>query len=492
MSSNIEVKLDVLNQKGSPALFASSLATRPAASFQGRLFVDSDNPSTGIYRDTGSTWVQIADAGAGTSGTLQQVTTNGNTSNVGIQITAGGLSSNIVTIATNGLGSTSNYIGQTMANNDNWKIFGYATTIDQGEMVFQVGDNGFPYASNGQRFRFSYDATLNPPEVSKDVFIIDYNLSYFNTNLGINTPTPSSPFDVHTATGINATFNGTGITNSTLQFQLAGIGKWNIGNLYNSASNDFIITDVTNTLNRITVKNTGQVFIGADTTSSGALIVNNSTSDNHIVCIGANAPSIRLRNTGTAPTFNAGLGISTATNNFIQGSASGNYCIYNSSTTASPILFGIYDAGTTNTQEAVRISASRNLLVGTVTDSGQKLIVNGSSYLNGIVNIGSTGGVVNLFVTDSANTFSTHISGNNQTNGIAIGTNASNVAVIQGYTKTFSAVNNISLQASGGNLLIGTSTNGSSKLRIVGLPTSSVGLSSGDVYSNAGILTIVP
>ena len=31
--SNIEVKLDVLNQKASPALYAASLANRPAAWF---------------------------------------------------------------------------------------------------------------------------------------------------------------------------------------------------------------------------------------------------------------------------------------------------------------------------------------------------------------------------------------------------------------------------------------------------------------------------
>jgi hypothetical protein len=43
-----------------------------------------------------------------------------------------------------------------------------------------------------------------------------------------------------------------------------------------------------------------------------------------------------------------------------------------------------------------------------------------------------------------------------------------------------------------GYLLIGTTTNGASKLRIVGLPTSAAGLSSGDIYSNLGILTIVP
>jgi hypothetical protein len=43
-----------------------------------------------------------------------------------------------------------------------------------------------------------------------------------------------------------------------------------------------------------------------------------------------------------------------------------------------------------------------------------------------------------------------------------------------------------------GKLIIGTTVVGGSKLRIVGLPTSAVGLSSGDIYSNAGILTIVP
>jgi hypothetical protein len=42
-----------------------------------------------------------------------------------------------------------------------------------------------------------------------------------------------------------------------------------------------------------------------------------------------------------------------------------------------------------------------------------------------------------------------------------------------------------------GNVLIGTATNGSSKLRIVGLPTSSAGLSSGDVWSDSGTLKIV-
>ena len=84
--SNIKVDYDILNQKQTPAFYASSLATRPAFGFPGRIFIDTDTPSSGIYRDTGSAWVQVADPGAGTTGTLQQVTTNGNTTTLGIQV----------------------------------------------------------------------------------------------------------------------------------------------------------------------------------------------------------------------------------------------------------------------------------------------------------------------------------------------------------------------------------------------------------------------
>lgn len=44
---------------------------------------------------------------------------------------------------------------------------------------------------------------------------------------------------------------------------------------------------------------------------------------------------------------------------------------------------------------------------------------------------------------------------------------------------------------SSGNVLIGTPTTGASILRVVGLPTSSAGLSSGDVWNDSGTLKIV-
>jgi hypothetical protein len=109
------IDLSILNQRQTPAFYASSLATRPAFGFAGRIFIDTDSPSTGLYRDTGAAWVQIADPGAGTTGTLQQVTTNGKTTNQGITITAGGLSSNLVTVDLSDL-ATSVYVVKVFAN----------------------------------------------------------------------------------------------------------------------------------------------------------------------------------------------------------------------------------------------------------------------------------------------------------------------------------------------------------------------------------------
>jgi len=392
------IDLSILNQRQTPAIYASSLATRPAFGFLGRVFIDTDSPSTGIYRDTGTSWIQIADPGAGTTGTLQQVTTNGKTTNQGITITAGGLSSNLITIDANALSSSGNSILQGMGNTDFWKIYGFATTSDQAEMIFQVGDNASPYASGGERFRFNYDNSGGGTG-AKDVFIVDYDLSYFNTSLGINTPTPTSALDVHSGVNVISQLNQTTATNnSLLAFQNSGSGLWRIGNFYNSGANDFGIFDVIGANEQLTIKKTtGQTFIGAQTTTSGRLVVNNATGDNHIVVIGATAPSLRINNSGSGATKQIGIGLATASNNFIQGAVDRDMTIFNGCTTASPILFGIYD--TTNIQEAARISAARNFIVGKTTDSGQRLQISGTALINGATTIStSVSGGQNLLI----------------------------------------------------------------------------------------------
>jgi hypothetical protein len=469
------VTLDILNQKATPAFFADTLANRPAFGFEGRIFVDTNVPSTGLYRDTGSSWIQIADQGAGTTGTLQQVTTNGNTTSQGISITAGGLSSNIVTIAENGLSSSANYITGRMAGNDNWKIYGTGTTTDLGEMVFQVGDNGSSYASgNGERFRFSYDVT-GGTGTAKDVFIVDYDLSYFNTSLGVNTDTPTAAFDVHSGVSVIAQLNQTTATNnSLLAFQNAGAGLWRIGSFYNAGANNFGVFDVIGNIQPITIKKTtGQTFIGTETTSSGLLVVNSSTGDNQIVAIGATAPSIRVRNAGTSPSRQFGLGLATASNNFIQGTTGGEFCIFNGSTTASPILFGIYNSVSGFVEEDARISAAGNLLINTTTDAGQRLQVNGTTYLNGNVGIGTS--TTTNPLTLQGNGVSPLVMSINSANPncdiFMLSSASTNAVRLRNGADDFSVFTNgvqRTTVTSSGNLLIATTTDAGQKLQVNG------------------------
>ena len=90
MSWGINIENDVLNQKGSPAIYSDTLANRPAAGYAGRLFVSSDTFE--IYRDNGNTWDLV---GSGSVGNLQEVTDNGNitTNSINISYNGGPLTS---------------------------------------------------------------------------------------------------------------------------------------------------------------------------------------------------------------------------------------------------------------------------------------------------------------------------------------------------------------------------------------------------------------
>ena len=208
-----------------------------------------------------------------------------------------------------------------------------------------------------------------------------------NNRLGINTNAPTAPLDVHSSlSGALMQLNQTsGILDSQIAFQSANVGKWRIGSYYNAGQYSFGIYDVFNSRERFSVLNTGQTFVGDQVSSSGKLVVNSgSLGDTGLVVISSSSPSIRINNGGTGANFRCGLGISTASNNFIQGSVDGDFCIFNSNTGTYPILFGINDTGLGNTQEAARISAARNFLIGTTTDAGQKLQVNGNTQFTGV------------------------------------------------------------------------------------------------------------
>ena len=555
------IDLSILNQRQTPAFYADILANRPAAGFIGRIFVSTN--TFAFFRDNGTGWDLIGGPGTGT-------------------VTGSGAA-----------GQVSFWDG--------------ANTITGNNDLFWDNVNG---------------------------------------HLGIGTNVPGTALQIDHDQSQIIRLNQTTATNDTkIAFQNSGTALWRIGNSYNAGANDFGIFDVVGAFQPVTVKKTtGQVLIGTSTVGSGKLVVASSTGDNGVQIVGASAPSLRLDNAESGPTKRAGFGISTATNNFIQGSADRDFCMFNGSTTASPILFGIYD--TTNVQEAARISAARNLLVGTTTDGGQKLQVNGGAratgyYLDGMTagngalyysaatnrvtlanyNVGGilnfevnggnsamtidANGQLGLGVTPSAwstvlkafdiGTSGSLVSSASGAGGLSIARNAfyngsawiyKNTSTAQFYEQdagshiwynapsgtagnaisftpamTLSSSSNlligtttdagqklqvngtslftgnlsatglrlngsdtantiyagssnmaitaetgynisigrasdvtrsININTTNGYLLIGTTTVGSSKLKIVGLPTSAVGLSSGDVYSNAGILTIVP
>lgn len=204
---SVKVFYDILNQRSTPAIYTDTIANRPAFGFNGRLFISTDSGQ--IFEDTGSAWTLVADAGVG-GGTLSSVCLNGNTTASGIVITAGGLSSNSITNTGNTAGS-----------------------------VLFAGASGLESQSNST---FFWDNT--------------------NKRLGIGNASPGAPLDIH-GTGTQLQINGTGSSNSYLNFQQAGTNKWRVGLTYSAGANYFDIFDNNSSVSRLSILNSG--FIGAGT-----------------------------------------------------------------------------------------------------------------------------------------------------------------------------------------------------------------------------------
>jgi Chaperone of endosialidase len=465
---SIRVDTSILNQNGTPAFNANALPFRPPAGYVGRIFISTNTQQ--IFRDEGTGWNLIADAGGGSSN-LQQVTANGNYTPYGINITSGGL---------------------------------YLLGSVNGGIFFADGGSG----------QFTQDATT---------------LFWDNTNkrLGLGTATPGARLDIHSGTGTNATFNGTGVTNAVTTYQSAGASKWSLGNYVSSAvANDFCIYDNVNTAYRFYIHNTGVIniptslIIGSTTPTSsytldltgsakissnltlglitqgsvlfagasGLLSQNNSQffwdNTNNRLGINTNSPLYSLDVTGTGRfTSNVGVNstlsawnslfsvIDISTTASFAGSSSGsanmfnnayyngtNY-IYKTSDYAFRYLQGggihswyVAPSGTAGNAitftQAMTITSSGNIGIGTPSPSGVLSIVRdgASTYTNTIwTNANST---ANLSIGVGGSSVSAVFL---QNNAYVINNNAS--ALILGTNDTERM-----RITSGGNLLIGASS----------------------------------
>jgi len=217
----MRVHYEILNQKGTPAFYSDTYTNRPTYGFAGRVFISTDTGQ--IFEDTGSAWSLIADAGVG-GGTLSSVCANGNTTATGIVITAGGLSSNSI----------------------------INTGITAGSVLF-AGTGGLESQSNAT---FFWDNT--------------------NKRLGIGNASPGAPLDIH-GTGTQIQVNGTGSSNSYIQFQNAGVSKWRIGNTYSAGANSYGIYNNGLSSLALTINSTNNGII-----TTGYLNIENDLGSNQI------------------------------------------------------------------------------------------------------------------------------------------------------------------------------------------------------------------
>lgn len=98
----------------------------------------------------------------------------------GNEIKTGDLTVNNLFLPVQPLGSNPYKIKGFMGTDDNWSIYGDGVTTDRGIMVFEVGDNGLPFATDGQKFEFRYSASFSG--VAKTPLTIDYNDMTFRGN----------------------------------------------------------------------------------------------------------------------------------------------------------------------------------------------------------------------------------------------------------------------------------------------------------------------
>ena len=216
----------VLNQKGSPAIYTDILANRPVYGFNGRIFISTDTSQ--IFEDTGTSWNLIADSGVGATGTLEVVTTNGNTTDKGINITSGGLTSNAIT----------------------------QPSFTTGSVLF-AGTGGVISQDNANMF---YDS------VNK----------FFG--IGVNVGVPSTTLDVHSPNNVAQQINATGTNDSKIAFLNQGLSKWRIGNLYAANTNLFHIYNTTAGNNALTIAGNNVSVFASTVQSTGFKVLGGTSS----------------------------------------------------------------------------------------------------------------------------------------------------------------------------------------------------------------------
>ncbi len=509
----LTVHFEVLNQLGTPLMHSATLANRPAAGIAGRIFFRTDSPF-GIYRDTGTIWDLIA-IGGGTVDTNIYNTDGSLTANRTVSSGGFGLTFNPATVFDTTLTAANNasslalfgvnrlsYAAAFSANNIG-SLYGgasaFALQTFAGSATFANSNvasggssvNSIDFSSGGSTITMTQSSGIRVMSGHQNLF------QYQGTNSGTISHAAISQntgfYRPSAATGILTITNAYSHLINALDDYGAGFIFTNRFGIYQAGASD------TNYF-------AGQTLIGSAVSGGGGiakLIVGSSTSDSGISIFSSLNPSLRIDNSQNFSTQRFVIGLATASNSFIQGSTNGEFCI--STQSSGSMIFGMWQ--TVNATEVMRLSTSNNLMVGSSIDNGNRLQVTGNAFFSANVGINTTSPSSQLNVLGDIHIgdFSTSVNRTLQfrtfnsllsisTDG-TLGGLGSTISYSwanggQGPLKFNNASGEVARFSSNGNFGINNPTPGS-KLSIVGLPTSSVGLSAGDIWNNLGILNIV-
>jgi len=426
----------IINQKGTPAFYSDIFANRPAFGYAGRVFISTDTGA--IYEDTGTSWTLIADAGAGTTGTLQQVTTNGNSTTLGISVQGISITDGAGTGGGNtGVGASTLLVNTTGSSNTG---IGYQSLSAN---TTGAGNTAIGQQSLLSNTTASFNTAIGNSSLSANVS------GEYNTAIGESSLSTQGTVNNNTAIGSAAlTANTTGTPNTAIgRLSLAtnttggsntAIGSQSLYLNTTGGSNTAIgvgalqnnTTASTNTAIGSSALQNNSTGTQNTAIGSSALALNTTAGDNTSIGFAA----MQFNTTGTG---NTAIGSSSlrANTTFNFNTALGGGALTNAlASNNTAVGYGTLQSTTGNNNTAMGVS------VLTSNTTGQQNTGIGSSALSGIT-------------TGSNNTTIGYSCGNAITTG-------SNNTIIGNYAGTSTLASNIVLSDGAGNVRLFSDANG--------------------------------
>jgi hypothetical protein len=324
--SGFKVNFSVNNQLATPAIHAAALVNRPAAGQPGRVFIDTDNPSTGIYRDTGTIWIQIAATSSPEVDTLQTVTDRGNTTDNTLILTYDSLFNGSNAIEFFDTGTTATRYSITKQGTGN------RLTL-QGNSPLSTNDMGLMIDAPNNTLRTYWGSSFNTRGISCDFTNNIYRLGNISGTAGQQ--------------GIYVDATGS-----------VGIGTTS------PTSNSFLTIQSAAAASQLSL-----VLRGHNTTNAGGfrLLSSDETTVNYSVYADT---TVGLSFSTTSSTYVQNISFATGQSGSILGNSAALYIRGAASRDLS--------LGSNNTNDRMIIKSGGNVLIGTTTDAGQKLQITGT------------------------------------------------------------------------------------------------------------------